>query len=524
MESRKKNRALIALICIMLGLLLAVAAWNVPLTWRALKATFRSDDPGLLTFEDALETRLYDSFSLKNHFINLNGWLAAQLDQTTCNEIIKLKNGMLTAFTEKKDMSPMAERIVEFRDYLTDLGIEFLYVQPPVKVDLEQRLLPDGIETYGNADAGDLVSSLEASAVHVLDVRDDFAATPERSEKYFYRTDMHWNITAGFECAQLINQQIQRLFPEIEFDFRNADLSQWDVQILKDWMLGLHGWRTGLYYGGVEDVVYYLPKFETDDMLCMMPNEIVRYKGPFDRSIMHDDFSGRQPDYFNESLYGMYIGNNAPLTILRNPNAPNDLRIVFFKDSFILPVAACLSTVYREIDLIDPRFDPSASIAEYVRYYKPDLVIQLAYPQTLVVSSEEYVFGTAEARAKDFDLRRSVINPQDISASGDAPGFTALPLSLQPNQTYLLHFEDVGFTGEAAEIVAVALNDADTGKVIDAFSFDVAYARENEDFQWLFTVPEEAGTSLEMRFCAGIPEKFVDGEAVYRGVQLDAIG
>ena len=523
MEARKKNRALIALIGVVILSLIAMMLWNAPLAWRSLKATLKSGRPSLSAFEEQLQLRLTGSVALKYNFIDLNGWFAARLGQTECNKIIRLSNGMLTDTYGPLNLTPGADSMVEFKDYLAELGIEFLYVQAPFKVDPGKLLLPRGCEDFSNENVDALIARAAEGGVDVLDLRPTISATPELVERYYYRTDHHWNYDGAFAATQLILERLRAHFPDANFDFDRADLSQWDSHTLSNWFLGSHGERTGRFFGGVDDFTYYTPKFDTR-ISCLVSSDNQVYTGDFSDAIMRSEAHLSEPCYFNKSAYSLYLGGDYGLTLLRNPDAPNDLRILVIKDSYARPVCSFLSTMFREVALVDSRYFTDTSVAEYVRYRHPDLVVQLNYPKTIEINPEYFQYGTAEAAAKDLDAIRAVLAPQDVTISQDAGSYSSLPVRLERGQSYILRFDGIEFAGEASDGAAVGLYDPAADKSIHIATFDVEYSRENGDFAWYFTVPEDAGENLELRFCAGLPQNPAPGGVTYRGVRLDAAG
>lgn len=517
MNTGKKNYAVIVLIGIVIVFMIITMLGHVRYPWRALKAVFVSNDISLSSFKEGFQSRLTDSFALKNHFINLNGWFAGFLDQTTCNEVIKLNNGMLTNDIPEIDVSPYAKNALEFKDFLAEQGIEFLYISEPYKVDLCKQLLPVGIENSGNETASALNSLLEDGGVHVLDLRPELSATPEQVERYFFKTDHHWTFEGAFIAFQRIGEELCKLFPEESIELSYANFDQWEARTLKNWSLGSHGRRVGIYYGGTDDITYYTPRFETS-MSCAIPNHVQLYKGDFNTANIRKRYI-EQRNYFDNNAYEMYIGGQYPLVCHRNPLAPNDLRILMVIDSFGRPVQAYLSTLFQEVDVIDPR-QYDFNIAEYVQYSQPDVVIEMIYPRS-IVNEANFEYGCAEAAATDFHSRQEILDAQDTVVED---GYTSLPVRLAPGRTYILQFDDVEFSVDMPDGAAIALFATETGTQISATVFDIEYCREYSNFSWFFTVPESTGTNLELRFYAGLPDNPTNGATVYRGVHLYAVG
>lgn len=133
-----------------------------------------------------------DDFSKKTSFIDLNGLSARVIGNRECNDVILLKNNMLSQVIEKTDMEKQANAIIGLADYTKQLGIPFLYVQAPYEEDMEGTLYPTGRESYGNENADELLQLLGEGQVDIYDLRPMLSKTAEQVEQYFFRTDHHW--------------------------------------------------------------------------------------------------------------------------------------------------------------------------------------------------------------------------------------------------------------------------------------------------------------------------------------------
>lgn len=519
---KKKNLAVILPAGIVVAFLIVMALWNIRLPWRALKTTLAGDDRSLSGFVEQLDTRLNDSFSPKLDFVNLNGWLTLRLGQSRCNDVFKLNNGMLTSASLTENTLSYSRDVIEFRDFLADQGIEFLFLGAPYKIDLEGQLLPEGYDDFANEYTDAFLSALADGGVDILDLRATMSATPEQATENFLATDHHWNFTGAFRAFQQLTAYLQERFPNRGIDLSRTDLSQWETHEFPNASVGSYGRRVGIYFGGSDDdVIYYTPRgFEDTRMSCGIPGTAQLFKGSFADAYIREQALEPVDGTWSDA-YSLYIGGNYSLLRSRNPDAPSDLRVLLIRDSFFRPLQSFLATEFQEIDSIDPREFETGSIAEYVQYFQPDIVIEVLFPISTTTVPANFIYGTAGAG--DFSQRRTVLERQDaeISAGG---GYAAIPVTLERGRSCLLRFDDIEFTAGASEGVSACLFDADAGKVLDIGVFDVEYCRARDDFTWFFTVPDGAGANLELRLSAGISGDAADCAAVYRGVRLEAIG
>ena len=485
-------------------LLAVMGLRNAPLFFKPV----RSLAHGEISFSEFTETvqeNYTNSLHEKYSFVNFSGWLARRLDQSVCNEVFLLKNGMLGRISKlPEDPTGNAESMAEFSRFLEVRGIPFLFIQAPTKMDLNCELLPEGFYNFYNAYAGELIALLEEKDVRVLDLRATIAGTPVLVEQNYFRTDHHWTYTGALYALQYILPELESALPDAELDFSRAAFSEWEEHILKDRYMGSQGRRVGIYFAGVDDFVYYTPKrMDMARISRAIPSRGEFAKGDFTDAILLERLFDNR-DYFVSSIYYLYVGGDYPLIQLRNPDAPNDLKVLFIKNSFAAPILGYASVLFQEVDIIDPRCY-TGSIAQYVLFFQPDIVIQLMNPQMDEIC---YAYGLETISA---DVQNFVFEMETVHAGG-------VPIKLKPGQAYVLTFEDVELDGSAAMVV---LYD-DGGQLVDSAIFDIEYCRENGGFSALLNVPDGAGREFELHFYSGASIIADDGSATYRSVQLES--
>lgn len=342
-------------------------------------------------FTSQVHDKCVSGTPLKYTFVDLNGLYCKLTGRNICNQIMRLKNGMLTNYNpERHDMTAPAEGIAALADYAAQNGAQLIYVQCPSKLDAESQLLIPGEEDHSNENADELLSLLSAAGVETLDLRKDLAQTPQQIEQYFFRTDHHWNFTGAFAGYQRLMQTLYARFPDAGIDMACADSANWEAHTLHDWMLGSQGKRTGVFFGGTDDITYYTPRFDTQ-MSCEIPvysGGSAYYEGSFADVNIRGEYLAARPDRFESSPYDMYIGGEYALVRHRSESASSDLKLLLVKDSFALPVEAFLSTAFKSIDVLDPRYMEDETVAGHIRDEAPDVVIVMlsqnsawAYPE-----------------------------------------------------------------------------------------------------------------------------------------------
>ncbi len=206
------------------------------------------------------------------------------------------------------------------------------------------------------------------------------------------------NFTGAFKAYSILTSELAARFPAAGIDPARADISNWEAHTLKNWMLGSQGKRTGIYFGGTDDITYYTPRFAAESS-CAIPEYSggsAFYEGSFEEANLRaDEYLSARPDYFTASPYDMYIGGEYALVQHRSASAPGDLRVVIVKDSFVLPVQAYLSTQFKYIDVLDPRYESEETVAEHIRAVQPDIVIVMLSAQSAGAYETYTDFGAA---------------------------------------------------------------------------------------------------------------------------------
>lgn len=458
----------------------------------------------------------------KEHFINLNGLFARWTGRTVYNEVSVLKNGMLDYESLKEvDMTSFANGVQAFDTFLNQHDISFVYVQAPNKSDLEDTLVRDGVQNFGNQNANALLRLLGEKQVTTLDLRPSITATPDMVEQYFYRTDHHWNTDGAFQAFGEILQYLSETFPEESFDLSLADTNNWKIDVYEDWFLGSRGKRVGIYFGGVDDLTVYTPDFETD-MSLYIPKHRAYYSGTFEETVIRSEYLD-EPNYFEENPYCVDIGGDYPLVHHVNHLAQNDLKVLLIKDSFSLPLQSFLSTAVKELDVIDPRYYTESTVAEYVAASQPDIVIMMTNP-SMFSSPKYYSFGITQGEEHFLQTEQVSVASYDtfeiIAAEDKNYKNRSVATSLTFNTKYTLQFDAVDILKGNTDVVTVALYNATEDRVLNNIVFDLKQTDADQPFEWTFVTPQTGSGDLRLLVYCGRHGQTAGNQVVYRNLSL----
>ena len=465
------------------------------------------------TTEAITSNLVSNQLRFKNHFINLNGFFARISGKRKCNDVLLLADNTLTFDDDNTDWGKQwktelaVKKTIELAKFSKQLDIPFVYIVTPYKVSISQDNVPKGIYNPINKITDDFLKELSAAGIPSLDLRPRFSVTSEQIRKYFFQTDHHWTPDAAFLAYQDIMSEIERIdlkAGKIKSSYSSIDL--WKRYEKKEWILGSHGKRVGTCFVGVDPLIYYIPHFATK-MSAIMPNERIMYKGDYTVANIREKYI-RKSDYFNLFPECLYIGGNYPLVHHYNYNAPNKAKMLIIRDSFGLPLEAFMSTEFSEIDTLDSRFYKASTIAEYIQWTRPDLVLLIRYTRST---------GDPAFRFDNYinDNRRSYLEKKvllkdynvSLAASQSDHKFAKIPVSLQAGKTYSVSLKNIKITRGDTDGISVVLYDFKKKRVINQDIFDVEFCNENHDsVKWTFKVPKEK-SEYALLIYAGISGK-----------------
>lgn len=342
--------------------------------------TLRGSSGGVRTRIDAITKKCRAEFPARYFFVDLNGLYARCTGRRLCNRVFRRDDGMLVRAKSGTPLDPgrCSAGIASLSDDLAKNGTEFIFVQLPGKPDRGGELLTACVDT--------ILSALSAANVKTVDLRDRYSGTDASLERYFFRTDHHWNMDAVIDAAELLSR---RLGAENVFG-----RDRWERRVLRRWFLGSQGKRTGVCFGGVDDLAYYVPRHGGVYMieLTRQDGTVERASGGFEIN-MDLFFLESRGDVHEENAYKIYrgIGGITPCVRHRHPGAPVRKRVAVIGDSFVRPLEACLSAAVEDLLVVDPRYPcGTSSVKEKITAFRPDVVMLCINPFALVRNKGVY--------------------------------------------------------------------------------------------------------------------------------------
>lgn len=314
-----------------------------------------------------------------------NFWGLSQrvLDKKHVRDAWKMNNGHFTGLCSRQDVKPHIQNFQKLNAFLREQNIPLLYVVAPFKVCLQDPQLPSFVHDYSENNKQDFLDGLRDSSIPVMDLHKLFHDQGFNHYDLFYKTDHHWTINAAFAAFGMIVDRLNRDFG-FNIPDKCTDIHSFKVIHTPRSFSGMISYRTSDWYTGKDDSDFFLP-LQSPQYTVNIPEDLLTLNGDFQSALLRPLEPGKTWNY------GSYTGRENHLVIIINHNPVVDKKILIVKDSFSLPVQAFLSTVFRQLDIIDLRYPGDGALTQYIQSSKPDMVIFL-YNSDSYYNKEMYTF------------------------------------------------------------------------------------------------------------------------------------
>lgn len=292
---------------------------------------------------------------------------------------------------EELDTSELVSNVAALRDYLAESGIDFMYVQSPVK---EDKYDTEYVETYGlsyeNQLADSLISGLKKEDIDVLDLREALHESGMNCYDAFFNTDNHWNIETAFWATGVIAEKLNSQYG-FQFDMEVFDMGNYEKKVYENWVQGTIGRGVTLVNAPYDDISVLIPKFETS-LNIKIPNLNMDNTGTFLETMINPvPFERRSTVY--HGAYDAFAYSKPPVTEVTNylEKNNNEKSVLLLRESFAGPVITYMSLGIEKLYAVTPE-GFTGSIESYIRQVQPDMVIILYTAPTTNEVTSKYDF------------------------------------------------------------------------------------------------------------------------------------
>ncbi len=352
--------------------------------YLSLKSSYKSDSSinGILNgcikgIENGFSSNVFG----QNEFVNIYGLTQKGLDKEyiidadSAYNIVKDNHNKLHFVAFKEDNTKAVSEIVEMNEVLSKNGIDFLYVQTPIKFIKGHTKLNPAIIDYSNENSDKIVAQLREGHVNTIDLRNLLDEAPVDKTDMFYNTDHHWTIETAFWGVGRVVEKLNTLYKlGLDSDKFYTDISNYKIETFENNFLGSQGRRVGKYFGGIDDFSLITPNYDTSYKVTVKKkNKTEVFEGDFRDAVIRDEILEDKDVFTNR--YVTYFGADYPEVIIENKGNLNGKKILIVKDSFGIPFSAFMSTMASETRMLDTRYYKDKSVTDYALEYKPDIVL-----------------------------------------------------------------------------------------------------------------------------------------------------
>lgn len=286
------------------------------------------------------------------------------------NPVIKLNDGYMTNFIYSRDVTTDAEAVKGFADFCKDTGVEFMYINLPIKICPSEDKDISGILDFTNQNADKFLFLLKESGVRYYDFRKALHDAGMNHHEAFYITDHHWKAETGLWAAGRVLEILRDNYgwpvkPEI------VAPENFRYEVYPDWFLGSQGKKLTLSRSKPEDFTLIYPKFETR-IKFEVSNAGINTEG--DLSITYDMQQVEPKDHYDKNPYATYIYADRPLIRIENKLNTEGRKILVIHESFSNCVIPFIVAGVQYVFSIDLRHF-TGSVKSFIETEKPNIVI-----------------------------------------------------------------------------------------------------------------------------------------------------
>ena len=330
-------------------------------------------------------TRYIDNYSGKRNvvspfFFYIYGKTTDALGKNLIHDaekpVIRLENGYLCYAYLYSQESVEYAGIIDFDEWLTAKDIPCLTVIPAEKSDDRYAVFPKGFpEGYAEKE-NEYLKYLDNNGISYLNAGELLVSENEDFFSWFYKTDHHWNVRAGFSVAAAIAERLKTEFGlPVDTDVLNR--KNFSLITYENAFLGSQGKKATHGYISPENFEVYYPLFDTAFSI-KIPTMTIDRTDTFENTLIQSEVL-KAGDYYTNNTYTAFLYGDVPLARIHNLNCKNGTRALMIKTSDANVVDVYLAFTVEYLDIIDPRYF-DGSIRTFIEKNHPDVVLTCAYP------------------------------------------------------------------------------------------------------------------------------------------------
>ena len=243
-------------------------------------------------------------------------------------------NGQLLEQIEVADENHLAaniKAIKSFSESQSKIPVRMMLV--PDAANVLNHSLPSLAKPEDQTQMFSMVRKDLGDSVEWIDVSTEL--NKHKTEKIYYKTDHHWTTLGAFYAFQAAAPSLG-----IEGDLSGKYVSH----AVSNSFNGMLASKSGVNLGEKEQIDIYVPTEEDTDLIVDYVDEGKRSTSLYDSSKLKE-----------KDQYTVFLGGNSSLLDIRTVSTSTK-RLLLVKDSFANSFIPFLTSYYREIVVVDPRY------------------------------------------------------------------------------------------------------------------------------------------------------------------------
>lgn len=259
--------------------------------------------------------------------------------------------GKFSKIIPKEKMTIYSDAINKLSEVSKSQNKDVYFVSMTHKTNMLKHLYPEFVNNKDNIDLNKnlLKSQLDKNIISFIDIDEYFSSkfTESEREKFYFKTDHHWNGIGAFEGFKFM---IKNMDVGLSDDKLDDYLNQYKSKEVKDKeFLGSYNRKLKFIVKEKEFANY---KYKKGSKL-----EYFISDGSKDRKVNEKDIMATLRNKDKWDYGGAYMrGTNCNILKIKNSNPLVDKKVLVFRDSYQAPMTWLLADAFSEVEIVDPRY------------------------------------------------------------------------------------------------------------------------------------------------------------------------
>ena len=282
------------------------------------------------------ESYVSDQFAGRDFWVSFKSSIDLLMGKRKSNGVFKGKDDYLLediALPDEEQLNANLEAMKKFREQYKEISMYIMLV--PNAANVEADKLPGYAVTADQEKQFEHIQNTLGSAFNWVNVDD--ILKKHKSEEIYYRTDHHWTTLGAYYGYQALAEAMK-------LDTTKAP--EMKAYAVTNSFNGTLSSTSGYETGYKEPIYIYAPEDRENAVQVVLNNVNEKKK----IATLYDTSKLKEKD-----KYALFLGGNYPLLEIKTTADTTD-RLLLVKDSYANSLIPFLTSYYREIIVIDPRY------------------------------------------------------------------------------------------------------------------------------------------------------------------------